>query len=254
MEQLTFHLQAFDGPLDLLLTLIQKNKVDIYDIPIAVILTQYLAVIENMKELDLEASTEFLVLAATLLNIKSKMLLPKHDEENAEELDPREQLVLRLIEYQKCKLAAEFLRENLGKGNLAFYKLPDYIPLPERRFDVVNLTMENLMLAFAAANAVAERKLPPPVTSFEGIVGREKISIRDKVSDVWKKLIYGTKMKFIDIFKGSKSRAEVVVTFLAVLELMKLKKINVDYAGSRKGFLINKLDDGENIDLEIVGE
>ena len=110
MEQLSFKLDAFEGPLDLLLMLIKKNKVSIYDIPIATILDQYLEVVQSMKEMDLEVSSGFLVLAATLLQIKSKMLLPKEDDE--EEEDPRTELVRRLLEYQQIKESIEFFREH----------------------------------------------------------------------------------------------------------------------------------------------
>ena len=251
MEQLlTFRLQAYEGPLDLLLSLIRKNKVNIYDIPIAEILEQYLEVIAQMENMDLEVSSEFLVLAATLLNIKSRMLLPKQSEENDDEAeDPREELVRRLVEYQKYKQASEYLGDNHGKGYLSFFKTPDSIPPPPRDFDTLNLTIENLLLAFGSAFSRGERKTPPPRASFDGIVAREKISIRSMVTNVWKKLIFGAKTKFTDIFKGCQSRGEVVATFLAVLELMKLKKINVDYVKKDKEFMINKLEDELNIDI-----
>jgi len=248
-QQLTFRLQAYEGPLDLLLSLIQKNKVNIYDIPIASILEQYLEVLNEMEIMDLEVSSEFLVLAATLLNIKSRMLLPKQVDDEDEGEDPREELVRRLVEYQKYKEASQFLGENHGKGYLSFFKLPDHIKPPPRGFDTMNLTIENLVLAFSGAFSRGERKTPPPRASFDGIVAREKVSIRAMVKNVWKKLIFGTKRKFVDIFQDCKSRAEVVATFLAVLELMKLKKINVDYVKKDKEFMINKLED--NVELEI---
>ena len=249
-QQLTFRLQAYEGPLDLLLSLIRKNKVNIYDIPIAAILEQYMEVLSDMENMDLEVSSEFLVLAATLLNIKSRMLLPKTpNEEDEEEGDPREELVRRLVEYQKYKEASLFLEENHGRGYSSFFKLPDAIEPPEREFDTVNLTIENLMLAFSAAFSRVERRLPPPRAAFHGIVAREKVSVHKMISNVWQRLVFGMKCKFIDIFKECNSRAEVVATFLAVLELVKLKKINVDYVKSDADFMIEKLDD-RDLELE----
>ena len=245
MEQLTVRLEAFEGPLDLLLSLIRKNKVNIYDIPIAEILEQYLGILSEMEEMDLEVSSEFLVLAATLLNIKSRMLLPKHEEEESEGEDPREELVQRLLEYQKYKMASEYLDEVHGRGYLSFFKSPDHIEPPPRGFDTMNLTIENLVLAFSQAFARGERKLPPPRAPFEQIVSREKVSVHRMITEVWRRLTVGVKVRFIDIFSECKSRAEAVATFLAVLELMKLKKINVDYAKKDKEFFVSKLDDVE---------
>ena len=130
MEQLSFKLENFEGPLDLLLTLIKKNKVSIYDIPISMILDQYLEVMQEMKEMDLEVSSEFLVLAATLLQIKSKMLLPDPEEENEDGVDPREELVKRLIEYSKVKGAVEFLEPRQNIGASMFYRVPESIERP----------------------------------------------------------------------------------------------------------------------------
>jgi len=254
MEQLTVRLQAYEGPLDLLLSLIRKNKVNIYDIPIAEILEQYLNEISQMESMDLEVSSEFLVLAATLLSIKSRMLLPKPVDENAEEIDPREELVQRLLEYQKYKEASLFLEDNHGKGYLSFYKTPDVIEPPEPAFDTVNLTIANLLSAFQSAFARAERKLPPSKAPFEKIVSREKISVRLMISNVWNRLKFGVKIKFIDIFKECESRGEVVATFLAVLELVKLKKIDVDYVKKEKSFMLNRLDDSEVEDIDFVEE
>ena len=254
MEQLTVRLQAYEGPLDLLLSLIRKNKVNIYDIPIAEILEQYLEVLSEMESMDLEVSSEFLVLAATLLNIKSRMLLPKQEDEESDAEDPREELVRRLVEYQKYKDASAYLGDNHGKGYFSFYKLPDSITPPPREFDGVNLTLENLIFAFQSAFSRGERKKPPPRAPFEALVSREKISVRSMVSNVWGKLIFGVKMKFTDIFKGCNSKSEVVATFLAVLELVKLKKINVDYVKKDKTFMINKLEDSNIDDIDIVEE
>ncbi len=228
MEQINYKLEHFEGPLDLLLTLIRKNKVNIYDIPISMILDQYLAVVQEMQEMDLEVSSEFLVLAATLLQIKSKMLLPKPEEE-AEEVDPRQELVRRLLEYSRIKEAAEYLRPRQNIGATRFYKVPDVIERPPAEWNYASMTVENLMEAYKRAYQKLERKQPPPKHSFEGIVGHEKVSLRKKVAGIWNRLLRKSQMMFKDLFSGAKSKPEAVASFLAVLELIKMKKIRVEY-------------------------
>lgn len=240
MEQLSFRVEAFEGPLDLLLTLIKKNKVNIYDIPISEILEQYLDAIAEMEKFDLEVSSEFLVLAATLLQIKSKMLLPAEDEEEEGE-DPREELVRRLIEYKRFKEKAEFLRSRENLGYTRFYKAPEYIERPVIPFDYSKVTAENLLISYKVSYMKLERKLPPPKTSFEGIVGHERVSVKSRVKDIWKRLITKGKTKFMDLFRGVKSRSEAVASFIAVLELIKLKKIVA-------------LDEGEGIEIKRIAE
>lgn len=229
MEQLNFKLEHFEGPLDLLLTLVKKNKVSIYDIPISVILEQYLAVMQEMQEMDLEVSSEFLVLAATLLQIKSRMLLPKPEEENEDGDDPREELIRRLLEYSKVKAAAEYLRPRQSIGAAMFFKTPDLIERPPAEWSYAGMTPENLIAAYKRAYQKLERRQPPPKHSFHGIVGHEKVSVHDKVTSIWKRLISKSRMKFKELFRGVKSRPEAVASFLAVLELIKLKKIRIEY-------------------------
>lgn len=229
MEQLNFKLEHFEGPLDLLLTLVKKNKVSIYDIPISVILEQYLAVMQEMQEMDLEVSSEFLVLAATLLQIKSRMLLPKPEEEDDDGVDPREELVRRLLEYSKVKAAAEYLRPRQSIGAAMFLKAPDLIERPPAEWSYAGMTPENLIAAYKRAYQKLERRQPPPKHSFQGIVGHEKVSVREKVAGIWKRLVQKSRMKFKELFRGVKSKPEAVASFLAVLELIKLKKIRIEY-------------------------
>lgn len=247
MEKLTFSLDSFKGPLDLLLILIKKNKVSIYDIPISDILDQYLAVMAEMKEMDLEISSEFLVLAATLLQIKSKMLLPKENEEE-EEKDPREELVKRLVEYKKFKDRLDFFRERENEGYKMFFKAPDAIEPPAPVYDYSMLDGNVLFKAYKVSCSKLERKLPPPKKSFSGIVGHEKASVREKVQKIWKRLTDKTKMVFKEIFKETKSRPEAVASFLAVLELVKLKKIKIEGMGAESTVYIT--DDREAFNLE----
>ena len=255
MEQLKFKLESFEGPLDLLLMLIRKNKVSIYDIPIALILDQYLAVMEEMKEMDLEISSEFLVLAATLLHIKSKMLLPKPEDEEEDGVDPREELVRRLAEYKKVKESIPYFRERENIGNFFFFKVPDAIETPPAELNTAALTPENMLLAYKRAFQRLERKMPPPKHSFKGIVGHEKVSIRVKVAGIWKMLKRKTRLLFKDLFKGEKTRPEIVASFMAVLELIKINRIRVEY--SEDGNISNPeiyMTDDTDIDFEEIEE
>ncbi len=255
MEQLKFKLDSFEGPLDLLLMLIRKNKVSIYDIPISLILDQYLAVMDEMKEMDLEISSEFLVLAATLLHIKSKMLLPKPEEEEEDGVDPREELVRRLTEYKKVKESIAYFKEREHIGEYMFFKTPDAIETPPAELNTEPLTKESIIEAYRRAFRRLERQLPPPKQSFKGIVGHEKVSVRTRVSHIWKMLRQKTHMLFKDLFKGSKTRAEAVASFMAVLELIKIKKIRVEY--SEDGNIENPdiyMADNSDFDIDIIEE
>ena len=250
MTQLSFKLDSFEGPLDLLLMLIKKNKVNIYDIPIADILEQYLIVMQQMEELDLEMSSEFLVMAATLLQIKSKMLLPAEDDE--EEEDPRTELVRRLVEYKRIKETIDFFREHENSDAALFFKLPDVIERPPVVIDYSALTAENLLQAYKMSFAKLERKLPPPKRSFSGIVGHEKVSVRERVRNIWKNLVDRGKVFFKDIFKGVKSKPEAVASFLAVLEMIKMNKIAVEETDTKGEYSVTKITDDDAFDFEGV--
>ncbi|MBQ9757982.1 MAG: segregation/condensation protein A [Clostridia bacterium] len=253
MEQLSFKLDAFEGPLDLLLMLIKKNKVSIYDIPIATILDQYLEVMKSMKEMDLEVSSEFLVLAATLLQIKSKMLLPKEDDGEEEE-DPRTELVRRLLEYQQIKDSIEFFREHENSDVGTYFKLPDLIERPPAEMNYSKMTLENLMEAYRMSCVKLERKLPPPKRSFSGIVGHEKVSIKDKVKNIWSRIVSRGKIMFGEIFKGIKSKPEAVASFLALLEMIKLNKIAVEDTETKGEYAVTKITDDDNFNFEDLEE
>lgn len=252
MEQLSFKLESFEGPLDLLLTLIKKNKVSIYDIPIAEILDQYLEVMQQMEEMDLELSSEFLVLAATLLQIKSKMLLPATEEETEE--DPRAELVRRLVEYNKIKESMQFFRERENMGSFLFFKVPDVIERPPAQMDYSELTPLKLLEAYRESFSKMERKLPPPKRSFTGIVGYEKVSVREKVGKLWRGLLNRGKILFRDIFKGVKTRAEAVASFLAVLELIKMNKIEIEDDAANGNFSVKKISNDDSLEFEEIEE
>lgn len=235
METVLYKLEAFEGPLDLLLHLINKNKIDIYDIPIVSITEQYLEAIRGIEESKLENASEFMVMAAQLLYIKSKMLLPKPEEE--EEEDPREDLAARLLEYQKYKEASQSLRKTEFWSKYMIFKEPEKIsfPLPEydRRHEISDLTD-----AFAAILERRKRRQKPEKQAFSGIVGREKVSVDDMVEKVCKILDKAKKVKFTSIFKKNDSKPEMIATFLAILEMIKLNKITADYDEEKKDFII----------------
>ncbi|MDY3928654.1 MAG: segregation/condensation protein A [Clostridia bacterium] len=234
MEKVLYKLENFEGPLDLLLHLITKNKVNIYDIPIVEITDQYLDAIAGIEELD--NTSEFLVLAAQLLYIKSKMLLPKEEEE--EEEDPREDLARRLIEYKKFKEASVELRKSEFSSRDMFFKGTEKIDFPIPPYDRHHETDE-LINAF---NSIMQRKIrreKPKKKAFFGIVGREKVSVEDMVEKVCKILAQRRKVNFQSIFNKEESKPEKIATFLAVLEMIKLNKISADYDYEKNDYIIS---------------
>lgn len=217
--------QAFEGPLDLLLHLIKKNEIDIYDIPIADITRQYLEYLEIMKTLNLDVAGEFLVVAATLLHIKSRMLLPVPEEPQQDEEDPRADLVRQLLEYQSIKEAAFSLdkREMLDRDVFVRKAFPEEFEVEERDVDLEGLTLFGLIEAFK--KVIAEL---PEEAAHE--VFAERVSISDKISLILEALDTEDNVSFYDLLKGARRRQDVIVTFLAILELMKLKMIKAHQA------------------------
>ncbi len=223
-------LEVFEGPLDLLLHLIDKNEVDIYNIPIKEITEQYLEYLESFKKFEIELASEFLVMAAQLLAIKSQMLLPKpppielelEDEEEGE--DPREALVRQLIEYRKYKEIAERLRDKEIERSLIYTKEPEDLTLYEN-LEQVNpvegLQIADLIYAFIQAM----RKAKQQQTSAR--IRRDEISVKDRMEDIKERLRHaGGKLLFSSFFEPRQfDKTDVVVTFLAILELMKTKQI-----------------------------
>jgi segregation and condensation protein A len=217
-------LDIFEGPLDLLLHLIKRNEVDIYDIPVAVITEQYLEYIDIMKEMNLEFAGEFLVMAATLVHIKSKMLLPVDEEAPPEEdegIDPREELVKRLLEYQRYREAAKELSDRTMLGRDVFLRGGD-IPLEELEEGAgfVNVSVFDLMEAIKAVIARAPKERKFELTS-------ERFKIADKINFIMELLTAEKSSTFTGLFPDGATRGEIVVTFLAVLELAKLLMIKI---------------------------
>ncbi|AIG26161.1 segregation/condensation protein A [Brevibacillus sp. 7WMA2] len=223
-------LDSFEGPLDLLLHLIDKAEVDIYDIPIAVITEQYLDTIHTMRELQLDVASEFVVMAATLLAIKSKTLLPKKEElhfeplhdDYGEEEDPRDELVQRLLEYKKFKRVAEQLREmETGRSQVFTRPAEDLTPyVREEEPGVANVTLFDMLHALEKLFARLQTKEPVAKVS------RDEISIKDRMKEIRQLIkVGGGHVRFSQLFITNVTRTEIVTTFLALLELMKGKAI-----------------------------
>ena len=228
---LEIKLEAFEGPLDLLLMLIEKNKVDIYDIPISVIADQYMEYVASIEGEDLDTLSDFLVMASTLLDIKARMLLPREEDENGEEIDPRTELVERLIEYQEYKMLSGELSEKLGEAENRIFRDPsipkeilDFTPEPDLSELLKDVSTESIRAVFEMVMKRQEDKVDPVRSRF-GNIKKDPVRISDKLVRV---LDLGKQMKrfsFRELLEAQKSRADVVVTFLACLELIKVGQI-----------------------------
>ena len=229
-------LDAFEGPLDLLMHLIEKNKIDIYDIPIAVLTEQYMEYLDQFQEFNIEIASEFLVMAATLLQIKSRILLPKikkiEDEaETDDELDPRQELIDRLLEYRRFKEVSEILDQLAEEQDKLFFRSPTLMPV--QYMPPTNLDIQLLLAAF---HSVLEAN-----ADHTSLVSREKFSVQDKMADIIFLLDKqaGT-ILFTDAFTRSGTKNEFITTFLALLELMKLKTVTIKQSQPFSPIYINR--------------
>lgn len=225
-EQLSFHLEVFDGPLELLLHLLKKNKVQIYDIALTEIVDQYMDYLATLQEMDLEVTGEFLILASQLLLIKSFLLLPRSVEEPEEE-DPRDALTKRLQEYEKYRTLAATLQEWQFLGDFIYTKHQDAIDpavFPcDQHFDV-----QEFAQAFAEILHRHERKALPNPAVFERLIRAEQYRVSDQISVVRHRLKQREGVELSELFSGMEHRMEIITTFLAVLELLRLHQIRVE--------------------------
>ena len=242
-EQLEVRLEVFEGPLDLLLHLIEKNKVSIYDIPIAEITDQYIDYVTKMDHDDLDLVSDFLVMAATLLDIKARMLLPK-EEEKEEEEDPRQDLVERLLEYKKYKCMSGELKDRGILADRIFYReqsLPPEVGHYRPPVDLDDLlggvTLERLKQVY---DDVMRRRedLRDPVRSNFGRIERETVQISDRIASVKKAVRGGRRHSFRELLNHGATKTEVVVTFLAVLELIKSGDIFLTEDSTRDDIIV----------------
>jgi segregation and condensation protein A len=220
-------LDVFEGPLDLLLYLIKRDEVDIYDISIERITKQYLEFIDAFQMLNIELAGEFIVMAANLLYIKSRMLLPVDQqmaEEDAEEDDPRWELIRQLIEYKKFKEAANHLREREAEQENLFARIP---AAPELEADTANLLVEEVGIfdLIRAFQNILKRRTAPQEDLRE--IFEENFTVADKIDHVLRIISSGVSLRFEEMFPERATRAEIVVTFLAMLELIRMKQLRV---------------------------
>ena len=222
------NMEDFVGPLDLILHLLSKNKMEIKDIQISLILDQYLEWMNKRKELDLEVASEFVTMASHLIYIKTRMLLSIHDEEALSEM---EQLIATLEAHQrnenylKIKAVVPALDDRYRYGRDYLTKVPEAIQ-PDRTYRYVH-QKEDLLKAMTAVLSRTDNKLPPPVAAFQGIVGREPYPVADKAGEILHRLVQFGVTRFRALFRGNRSRSEVVATFLAVLELCKAHRVRL---------------------------
>lgn len=227
-------LNVFEGPLDLLLHLIDKNKIDIYDIPIVEITDQYMEYIHSMEKEDLAIMSEFMVMAATLLDIKCKMLLPKEVNEEGEEEDPRAELVQKLLEYKMYKYMSYELKDKMDAAANVYYREAD-IPKEVLKYKepvdpaelLRGMTLEKLNAIFKSVIRRQEDKIDPIRSRF-GTIEKEEVSLSEKMLELKEFAGKYKKFSFRALLEKQHSRIQVIVTFLSILELMKMGHIHVD--------------------------
>lgn len=249
----TIKIENFEGPFDLLFHLIEKNQVDIYDIPINEITHQYMDYLFEMQEMDLEVASEFLVMAATLLHIKSKLLLPSTKQSKEDEVDPREELILRLVEYKKYKKFTEVLRIREKEWEKVCYRVPEEIDI-KRVDEPIELSYDELKRVYVNLIERNERKLNKNAGKMTQILQIEKVSLKSKIREVIRTLLNKTCFRFSDLFSvKTKSKLEVVTGFLAILELAKLKKVSIMQNAQFAEIMVHRTDENlEDIDEEKI--
>ncbi len=265
---LSFKLESFEGPLDLLLHLIEKNKVDIYDIPIAQIAEQYFLYIEEMQQQNMEVMSEFLVMAATLLEIKARMLLPPEKDEEGVEIDPRSELVEKLLEYKMYKYMSYELRDLQGDAEKILYRSASLPPEVKKWRQKVSpeellgdLTLRQMGAVFAEVLRRQEDRKDPIRSQF-GQIEREEVDSAKIMKHVSTRIRSQKKCSFRSLLENGQGKMSVVVTFLTILELMKMGRIDAAQEETFGEIMITARDEsewnkeyaGSEVDLSDVGE
>jgi len=230
MSELSFKTEVFEGPLDLLLHLISKNKVNIYDIPISKITDQYFEYISLMQQLDMDIGGEFLVMASQLLLIKSRTLLPVLNEE---EEDPRAELVDRLEEYKRYKEISLEMDKRRKTMESVCFKGAEPLNFPKVVPENKNIPIERLFDAFFSVLDRSLTRKPIDPKTFRRVIGKTNYSVRTACTNITHKLKKGTKLEFETLFDGLRVRGEYVATFLAILELIKENVMTVMQKGNK---------------------
>lgn len=223
METLSYKLEVFEGPLDLLLTLIAKNKLNIYDIPITLLLEQYMEQIERMQSENLDIASEFLEMAARLVHIKSVSLLPKREEEEA----LRRELTGQLLEYQQCRETAEKLRAMVSFDRL----VRPQSKIPADHAYKRHHAPEEMLATYLSAMGRKRRLAPPTAEAFSGIVAKPVVSVASQIVFVLRSLWKRRRVPFRELFRGKRDSSERIAAFLAVLELVKGRRLRVEGDG-----------------------
>ncbi len=226
MEKISYKLGVFEGPLDLLLHLIEKNKLNIYDVRISELLDQYMEHINIMQEQDLDIAGEFLDMASRLVQIKSAMLLPQYEE--GEEM--KKELTGQLLEYRECKRVAKMLSEQISFDSFCREPVKIKCDMIYKRKHEPTI----LVGSYLAAVGRGKEKIPPSEDAFSGIVKRRIVSVSSKIIGVMKKLWSGKKIRYETVFDDAGDKSELVATFLAILELIKGKRVRVDGEGKEQ--------------------
>lgn len=236
MEQtvtLSYKTENFEGPLDLLLQLIARNKLNIYDIQLSVLIEQYLEQMQFFREQEMEVSSEFLEMASRLIYIKTVSLLPRHDEV----VRLKEELTGELLEYKLCREMAQKLSTMTGGFDL-FVRPPSEYDF-DKTYELVH-DSDLIFTSYLAAVGRGQRRLPPSVTPFTKIVAKKIVSVSTKIIFVIRKLAKGGKSRLSALYSSARSRSELVATFLAVLELCKANRVEISG------------DNSENAEIKII--
>ncbi len=239
-------LNQFEGPLDLLLFFIKRDELNIYDIPISKITSEFMSYLHMMEQLDLEVAGEFLLMAATLMQIKVRMLLPREVDKSGEEIDPRTDLVNALLEYKRYKEMAEELSYMESNQRKIYYR--SYFKADEKeKVENVekllkNITIYDLLKAFKTA--LLDKKDEPVHT-----VEKFNVTIDEQIEFILRRVTKSTYVHFLDLIAGMKEKLRIIVTFIALLELVKLGAIGIEESTKFNDFMIYGIKDGENIQL-----
>ena len=237
-EPIQYKIKDFEGPMDLLLFLITKHKLNIYDIPIVELVEQYTAYIREMKEADMDVASEFLEMAARLVHIKTISLLPRPEE--GEQL--RRELSGELIEYAECKRVAQKLSQRTEGFNALSRPMEPF--QSDMKYTRVHDPLE-LMNAYMRVVGKRLRKIPPPLDAFRSIVAKKIVSVSHKINAIVTRLTQVKKQKLSDLYRQSESRSDLVAAFLAVLELAKTNHVRLDGDGDDMTVELIKIPEGE---------
>jgi len=238
-EEYKVHIEQFEGPLDLLLFLIGRARIDIEQIFVSEVTGQFLSYVSEMQSLPMESASEFLEMAATLLYIKSRMLLPREDEEAEAEEDPEQELIERLKAYKAFKDASERLRPLEERGLCSYYKLPEEIELPDEKWEFEEMTLQGLAEALMEVLARIPDAEPERLEVIE--IRRDTVSFKERRRHLLNMLSKMKTLNFFSLFEDSRTRLEVAVTFLALLDLIHKSVVTIRQSGCFEDITITRI-------------